>query len=43
MSRINHEMLRELAQIYNQNGKHHVYELLRNQYDVKNPYLNFNG
>jgi hypothetical protein len=41
MSRINHEMLRELAQIYNQNGKHHVYELLRNQYDIKNPYLIF--
>ena len=33
--------LKELAKIYNSDGKHAVYEQLENHYNIKNPYFVF--
>jgi len=38
-SKVNDRDLRKLAGIYNAEGRTAVYELLRNQYAIKNPYF----
>jgi len=38
-SKVNDEDLRQLASLYNTEGRTAVYELLRTRYDVKNPYF----
>lgn len=39
--RIKDDELKELACYYNEEGKGSLYELLRNQYEIKNPYFVF--
>jgi len=41
MARIHDEDLKRLAQAYNAEGKTHLYEILRNEYGIKNPYFVF--
>lgn len=42
MSKIRDEELEQLAEIYNKEGRKYLYELLRNQYEIKNPYVVLN-
>lgn len=39
--RIKDDELKELACYYNEEGKGNLYELLRDQYEIKNPYFVF--
>ena len=41
MARIHDEELRKLAQTYNTDGKPRLYEILRSEYGIKNPYFVF--
>lgn len=41
MARIYDKELKKLAQIYNAEGKKHLYGVLRNEYGIKNPYFVF--
>ena len=39
--RIKDDELKELARLYNDEGKEHLYNLLRDRYEIKNPYFVF--
>ena len=39
--RIKDDDLKELARLYNTEGKTHLYNLLRDEYEIKNPYFVF--
>ena len=39
MLKVNNEELLKIVQIYNDEGRTAAYDLLRNQYDIKNPYF----
>ena len=39
--RIKDDELKELALLYNDEGKEHLYNLLRDRYEIKNPYFVF--
>ncbi|MDY3714741.1 MAG: hypothetical protein SO004_03270 [Blautia sp.] len=39
--RIKDDELKELARLYNDEGKEHFYNLLRDRYEIKNPYFVF--
>ena len=39
MSKVSNEALIDVVQVYNDEGRTAAYDLLRNQYGVKNPYF----
>lgn len=41
MAKIHDEELKQLALVYNKEGRGHLYELLKERYEIKNPYFVF--
>lgn len=41
MTKIHDEELKQLALVYNKEGRGHLYELLKTQYEIRNPYFVF--